>query len=176
MHLIEVGVLDEIQMISHPERGWAWSRVLLGLPAEHLHVCGSGDALPLIRSLVAACGDELVEHEYERLTPLKVSPSLDGDLSRVRRGDCVVAFSRREIFGLKQKVEAASGLRCRLRGALRVAALCIQRCWVGSARRIADSLWPGETGRAVEGWRTVTIVPAARISKEARGDEGGSAG
>lgn len=109
---VEVGVLDEIQMISHPERGWAWSRVLLGLPAEHLHVCGSGDALPLIRSLVAACGDELVEHEYERLTPLKVSPSLDGDLSRVRRGDCVVAFSRREIFGLKQQVEAASGLRC----------------------------------------------------------------
>jgi ATP-dependent RNA helicase SUPV3L1/SUV3 len=109
---LEVGVLDEVQMLSHPERGWAWSRVVLGLPARQLHVCGSADALPLIRSLVEACGDELVEHHYERLTPLSVTDSLNGDLSRVRRGDCVVAFSRREIFQLKQKVEEATGLRC----------------------------------------------------------------
>lgn len=109
---VEVGVLDEVQMLSHPERGWAWSRVLLGLPARHLHVCGSADALPLLRSLAESCGDSLVEHEYERLTPLRVSSSLCGDLGRVRAGDCVVAFSRREIFQLKQRVEAASGLRC----------------------------------------------------------------
>lgn len=110
---VAVGVLDEIQMLSHPERGWAWSRALLGLAAEEVHVCGSADALPLLRSLVAACGDELVEHSYERLTPLITSSSaLDGDLSQVRAGDCVVAFSRREIFALKASVEAASGRAC----------------------------------------------------------------
>ena len=31
---VDVAVLDEIQMISHPERGWAWSRALLGLPSS----------------------------------------------------------------------------------------------------------------------------------------------
>ena len=62
---------------------------------------------------VAVCGDELVEHGYERLTPLvTASSALNGDLSKVRPGDCVVAFSRREIFQLKASVEAASGLQC----------------------------------------------------------------
>ena len=108
---VDVAVVDEIQLLAHPERGWAWSRALLGLPAKTIHVCGSADTLPLLRSLVAACGDELVEHEYERLTPLKVSTSLRGDLSAIRSGDCVVAFSRKEIFKLKQHVEA-TGLQC----------------------------------------------------------------
>ena len=110
---LAVGVLDEIQMLAHPERGWAWSRALLGLNAAELHVCGSADAMPLLRSLVEACGDELVEHSYDRLTPLHTAKSsLDGDLSRVRAGDCIVAFSRREIFKLKANVEAASGMAC----------------------------------------------------------------
>ena len=110
---LDVGVLDEIQMLSHPERGWAWSRALLGLPARELHVCGSADALPLLRTLVERCGDKLVLHEYERLTPLDVSEgSLRGDLRRVEAGDCVVAFSRREIFQLKQQVEVDTGLKC----------------------------------------------------------------
>ena len=110
---LDVGVLDEIQMLSHPERGWAWSRALLGLPARELHVCGSADALPLLRTLVERCGDKLVLHEYERLTPLDVSEgSLRGDLRQVEAGDCVVAFSRREIFQLKQQVEVDTGLKC----------------------------------------------------------------
>ena len=110
---VSVAVLDEIQMLSHPERGWAWSRALLGLPASEVHVCGSADSLPLLRELVDFCGDSLVEYSYERLTPLRTaSHSLYGDLSQVRPGDCVVAFSRKDIFQLKASVEAASGLQC----------------------------------------------------------------
>ena len=109
---VEVAVLDEIQMLGHPERGWAWTRALLGLRAESVHVCGSADALPLLRSLADACGDELVEHSYERLTPLTATSALGGDLERVRPGDCVVAFSRREIFSLRQRIEASSSLSC----------------------------------------------------------------
>lgn len=62
---VDVAVIDEVQMLAHPERGWAWSRALLGLRADAVHVCGSADALPLLRSLAAACGDTLVEHEYD---------------------------------------------------------------------------------------------------------------
>ena len=110
---IDVAVVDEIQMLTHPERGWAWSRALLGLPSDIVHVCGSADALPLLEQLVEACEDELIVHTYERLSPLSVSRhSLDGDLSRIQPGDCLVAFSRREIFSLKQRVEEASGLEC----------------------------------------------------------------
>lgn len=36
----EVAVIDEIQMVKDFQRGWAWTRVLLGVPAEEIHVCG----------------------------------------------------------------------------------------------------------------------------------------
>lgn len=41
---VESAVLDEIQMISDPDRGWAWTRALLGVPCLTFHVCGSGSA------------------------------------------------------------------------------------------------------------------------------------
>jgi ATP-dependent RNA helicase SUPV3L1/SUV3 len=36
----DVAVIDEIQMIANNERGWAWTRALLGLRAKEIHVCG----------------------------------------------------------------------------------------------------------------------------------------
>ncbi|WFD20219.1 RNA helicase [Malassezia caprae] len=109
----DVAVIDEIQMIADPQRGFAWTQAVLGLPAKELHLCGEASAVPLIRRLVDLCGDELHVHEYERLTPLRVAPqSLRGDLSRVERGDCVVAFSRSGIFALKEMIEAKTGLHC----------------------------------------------------------------
>ncbi|CCU99449.1 unnamed protein product [Malassezia sympodialis ATCC 42132] len=109
----DVAVIDEIQMIADPQRGFAWTQAVLGLPAKELHLCGEASAVPLIRRLVELCGDELHLHEYERLTPLHVAPqSLRGDLSRVERGDCVVAFSRSGIFALKELIEAKTGLHC----------------------------------------------------------------
>ncbi len=36
----EVAVIDEIQMVKDYQRGWAWTRALLGVPAEEIHVCG----------------------------------------------------------------------------------------------------------------------------------------
>lgn len=60
-------------MMSDEYRGWAWTRAFLGLQADEIHVCGDPSALPLIRNLCAGTGDELVENEYERFKPLKVS-------------------------------------------------------------------------------------------------------
>ena len=45
----EVAVIDEIQMLKDPQRGWAWTRALLGVPAEEIHVCGEGAAVDLVR-------------------------------------------------------------------------------------------------------------------------------
>ncbi len=40
MAVIQVAVIDEIQMVKDYQRGWAWTRALLGVPAEEVHVCG----------------------------------------------------------------------------------------------------------------------------------------
>lgn len=109
---VDVAVVDEIQMIGNEERGWAWSQALLGLKAKELHLCGEARTVPLIRELVAQMGDKLEIHHYERLSPLKAaSRSLDGNLTRLRKGDCLVVFSRKEIHALKSEIERKTNKR-----------------------------------------------------------------
>ena len=110
--VVDVGVIDEIQMIGSPDRGWAWSQAFLGLQAKELHLCGEARTAPLIRELAAAMGDELVLHHYERLTPLNLAAKgLNGRLERLRKGDCLVVFSRAEIHAMKGRIEKLTGKR-----------------------------------------------------------------
>lgn len=109
---VDVAVVDEIQMIGDEERGWAWSQALLGLKAKELHLCGEARTMPLIQELAAQMGDKLEIHHYERLSPLKAaSRSLDGDLTKLRKGDCLVVFSRKEIHALKSEIERTTNKR-----------------------------------------------------------------
>ncbi|KAG9318066.1 P-loop containing nucleoside triphosphate hydrolase protein [Chiua virens] len=110
---LDVAVVDEIQMIADPERGSAWTNAVLGLPAREIHLCGEETAVRIIQDILKDTGDELVVNRYERLTPLEIQESsLDGDLSRIQKGDCLVVFSRNGIFAVKSKVEEKTGLRC----------------------------------------------------------------
>lgn len=110
--MVDVGVIDEIQMIGHPERAWAWSQAFLGLKAKELHLCGEARTAPLIQELAAAMGDKLVLHEYDRLSPLKMdTASLKGDLKKLKKGDCLVVFSRKEIHAMKNQIEKMTGKR-----------------------------------------------------------------
>jgi ATP-dependent RNA helicase SUPV3L1/SUV3 len=109
---VEVAVIDEIQMIASEERGWAWTRALLGTRAKELHLCGETRVIPLIRELAASMGDNLHIHHYDRLNPLKaMRKSLRGDLRNLRRGDCIVAFSVLGIHAMKKKIEKETGRR-----------------------------------------------------------------
>ncbi|RAH69188.1 ATP-dependent RNA helicase SUV3 [Aspergillus aculeatinus CBS 121060] len=108
----EVGVIDEIQMISDTRRGWAWTRAFLGARVQELHLCGELRAVPLIRELAALTGDKLEIHRYERLNELKVAKqSLGGNLNNLQKGDCVVSFSRLGIHALKAQIERTTGKR-----------------------------------------------------------------
>jgi hypothetical protein len=60
----------QIQMIGDDQRGWAWTRALLGLPASEVHVCGDLSAIELVRQLAQRCGDEFEVLNYERWAPV----------------------------------------------------------------------------------------------------------
>ena len=110
--VVEVGVIDEIQMIGDVDRGWAWTQALLGLRAKELHLCGEARTVPLIRELAAQMEEKLVLHHYERLSPLQVdTQSLKGDLKQLRKGDCLVVFSRQEIHAFKSQIERVTKRR-----------------------------------------------------------------
>ena len=109
---VDVAVIDEIQMIGHKERGWAWTQALLGLKAKEIHLCGEERSVPLIRELAASMGDKLEVHTYKRLSPLKtMSTSLRRRLVDLRKGDCVVVFSRVGIHAMKKDVESITQKR-----------------------------------------------------------------
>ncbi|KAG0526116.1 hypothetical protein BDA96_06G117600 [Sorghum bicolor] len=111
--LYEVAVVDEIQMMADPVRGFAWTRAVLGLKADEIHLCGDPSVLKLVRKICADTGDDLVVHQYERFKPLVVeAKTLLGDLKNIRSGDCVVAFSRKEIFEVKLAIEKFTKHKC----------------------------------------------------------------
>ena len=101
---VDCCVLDEIQMISDPQRGWAWTRALVNVFADEVHICGDDSVLSLIQEIVELCGDELIIKNYERMTKLEVKKSKIklGDLTR---GDALIVLSRRNALRYKMDLE-----------------------------------------------------------------------
>jgi ATP-dependent RNA helicase SUPV3L1/SUV3 len=109
---LDVGVIDEIQMIGDPGRGAAWTQAILGSNCTELHLCGEESVVELIQTIAKELGDECVVNRYSRLSPLVVAQnSLGSDLSKIRPGDCLVTFSRSNIFAFKRAIEEKTGLR-----------------------------------------------------------------
>uniref|UniRef100_A0A669QG10 ATP-dependent RNA helicase SUPV3L1, mitochondrial n=1 Tax=Phasianus colchicus TaxID=9054 RepID=A0A669QG10_PHACC len=107
----EVAVIDEIQMIRDPARGWAWTRALLGLCAEEIHVCGESAAIDLVTELMYTTGEEVEVRNYKRLTPLTVLDYALESLDNLQPGDCIVCFSKNDIYSVSRQIEAR-GLEC----------------------------------------------------------------
>ncbi|XP_018605074.1 ATP-dependent RNA helicase SUPV3L1, mitochondrial [Scleropages formosus] len=107
----EVAVIDEIQMIRDPSRGWAWTRALLGLCAEEIHVCGEAAAINFVTELMYTTGEEVEVRNYERLTPFSLMDHALESLDNLQPGDCVVCFSKNDIYSISRQIEVR-GLEC----------------------------------------------------------------
>lgn len=113
---IDVAVIDEVQLLMDPDRGWAWTQAVVGAPAKILALTGSCDALPLVERLAAMCGDELEVRTFERMTPLAAGGTVT--LSGIQDGDAVVAFSRSEVMRLRTWLSDAGRKVASIYGAL----------------------------------------------------------
>ncbi|MFD1303193.1 helicase-related protein [Methylobacterium marchantiae] len=114
---VDVAVIDEIQMLSDPDRGWAWTNALFGIPARLVVVCGSDDALAAVRRAAEAANESLEVVTFVRKTPLVL---LDEPvpLEKVEPGDAVVAFSRRAVHENREILVAAGHSVATIYGAL----------------------------------------------------------
>jgi len=100
---VDVCIIDEIQMISDRDRGWAWSNALIGVPAKKVILTGSLNALPAVKELCEYLGEELEIIHFERkneLSMLKYPTSM----RKIEPQTAVVAFSRRDVLSLKQQL------------------------------------------------------------------------
>ncbi|KAL0477636.1 ATP-dependent RNA helicase [Acrasis kona] len=101
----EVAVIDEVQLLSDPNRGWAWTRALLGIRAKEVHVCGEERTLQALKKIAADCGDDLIVNQYNRLTQLTCQNNIVRNIKELQPGDCVIAFGRNQILKIKNEIE-----------------------------------------------------------------------
>ncbi|RVX22368.1 DExH-box ATP-dependent RNA helicase DExH16, mitochondrial [Vitis vinifera] len=155
--------LPFFQMLGCRTRGFSFTRALLGISADELHLCGDVSSVPLIQGILKVTGDDfevmkssvdmhlvklplvlifegtfflqyfpsdeiLLEHGlvgilmltrgeigvddlgfqvqyYERLSPLVPLNVPLRSFSDIQTGDCIVTFSRRQIYKLKRQIE-----------------------------------------------------------------------
>lgn len=94
----EVLVLDEVQWADDPERGSAWTRLLLAGDYRHILVLGALDAEPLV---LHAFPDAEIK-VFERILPLEFVG--ERSLRGLTPGTVVVAFSRKAVLALAGEI------------------------------------------------------------------------
>lgn len=114
---VDVAVIDEVQMLADKDRGWAWTAALMGAPARTVYLLGAPEVRPLIERAAAHLGESLEVVELERKQPLHlIEERLEwGD---VKRGDALIAFSRREVHSVRDTVQARGLTAAVIYGAL----------------------------------------------------------
>ena len=100
---VDVCVIDEIQMISDRDRGWAWANALIGAPAKKVILTGSSNALHAVEALCEYLGEPLEVIHFERKNALKMMHT-PVSMKKIEPQTAIVAFSRREVLSLKQQL------------------------------------------------------------------------
>jgi replicative superfamily II helicase len=111
---VDVAVIDEIQMISDADRGWAWTAALVGAPARDVFVCGAVAAKKVCEEVAATLGEEMTiemltrKNELQAVQMKKEATSNSKGKStgrdfKIERGDALIAFSRKDVLTLSAR-------------------------------------------------------------------------
>ncbi|WP_322402538.1 helicase-related protein [Massilia luteola] len=95
---VQVAVIDEIQMLADRDRGAAWTAAVCGAPASTVYLVGAPEARRAIEALAERLECPLDVHVLKRKAPLSMEPGAVRKLRNLKRGDAVIAFSRREVL------------------------------------------------------------------------------
>jgi ATP-dependent RNA helicase SUPV3L1/SUV3 len=102
---IDVAVVDEAQMIFDASRGWAWTQAIVAVPARELIIICSAYAVPAIENLLGLCGESCEVRVFERKQHVQLLP-VPVATTALKLGDAVVAFSRRDVLLLRDRIAA----------------------------------------------------------------------
>lgn len=103
---VDVAIIDEIQLLKDPSRGWAWTRAFLGLNADEIHVCGEAGSRELLESLCLTTGEIIEYNHYDRLTELTIEDKTLETFDKLEPGDCIVCFNKNDIYTVSREIEA----------------------------------------------------------------------
>jgi ATP-dependent RNA helicase SUPV3L1/SUV3 len=101
---LDCAVIDEAQMLTDPDRGWAWTAAICGIPAKEVYLVGAPELIDNVIPLLQKLGDTWEVHKFERKGPLSVE-EVPCPLRALQPGDAVIAFSRRDVLSLREDLK-----------------------------------------------------------------------
>lgn len=101
----DVAVIDECQMIADKERGFAWSRAILGVLAPEIHLCAAPEAKDLLIRIIEGAGDTWEVVSHLRRTPL-VCMNHPISYTDVKPGDALITFSKIGVLSVAEDLRA----------------------------------------------------------------------
>lgn len=104
-HRYDVVVIDEVQMIADKHRGHSWTKAIIGMYADEIHLCMAPEAERIAIALINECGDSYEVVRHKRATELKFEPT-KVNLTAVEQGDALIVFSRRAVLTLAADLES----------------------------------------------------------------------
>lgn len=101
----DVAVVDECQLVSDPYRGHNWTRAILGIRAEEIHLCMAPEAEDIIVQMIRRCGDQyrIVRHKRNTRLTLESQPYVLG--KDLKKGDALIVFSKKSVLALAAHLE-----------------------------------------------------------------------
>nr|WP_325179267.1 helicase-related protein [uncultured Oscillibacter sp.] len=113
----DVAVVDECQMIADGQRGYAWTRAILGVLAPEVHLCAAPEAEDLLVRLIESCGDSYEVERHKRTTPL-LCMTRTVDYHRVQPGDALITFSKVGVLSVAEDLRQSGKEPAIIYGAL----------------------------------------------------------
>lgn len=125
----EVAVVDEVQLIQDSVRGSSWTRAILGLLSQEIHICGSLNAKSLLIQMITECGDEYECFEYTRNVPLQFELT-PYQLNKPQKGMHSLPFQRKKCLNCLDIIKIV-GIRRVL-----FMEICLRKCDVFNISRL----------------------------------------
>ena len=104
-------------MIADRQRGYAWTRAILGVRAPEIHLCAAPEAKELLIRLIESCGDSYEVEIHRRKTPL-VCMTHTVDHTKVQPGDALITFSKVGVLSVAEDLRQAGKEPAIIYGAL----------------------------------------------------------
>ena len=100
----DVCVIDEAQMISDNQRGWAWTRAIIGVLAPEIHICMAPEALDIVIKLIKDCDDTYEVIRHKRDTELIIEDKKFNLERDVKKGDALVVFGKKKALAVSAQL------------------------------------------------------------------------
>lgn len=107
----DIVVVDECQMIGDPHRGSNWTRAILGLRAQEIHLCMAPEAETIVLQIIKRCKDEYKVIRHRRTTKLKVEKEPYSLANDLQKGDALIVFSKKSVLALAAHLERETGVK-----------------------------------------------------------------